>query len=350
MRLWFVVILLTLTAAVNFEVQDVMKCPPWMSRYVDFHAAKRSQARRITLNCPVENGSGIGDYIRGALFTLRLAAVHDLILEINWNGNFNLTAKLEPAAIDWMPLEGKRPYIVVEDDMIALADALTRSKDDIQFCSRYQMALSDGYPNASIILPGTTEPSSENLHCMYSKLFQPAEPLRVAHDAALMNIFNSPTTTFEYVAVHLRIGGQVGEDTLTRTKKCNLLATFLAQQCAMELSDLYIPGSPTTPILFITDNSVLRWSIAEHLLYRAVGPSWLAHHSAITHGIDYMNEFVDLMLLAGAKCLVVSESGFSDIARWWGGQSCVISVDECISKKFTEESIPDCPGRVETGG
>jgi hypothetical protein len=39
---------------------------------------------------------------------------------------------------------------------------------------------------------------------------------------------------------------------------------------------------------------------------------------------------VELGLLASAKCLIRSDSGFSNIALWWGGAKCTSHVDACV--------------------
>ena len=41
---------------------------------------------------------------------------------------------------------------------------------------------------------------------------------------------------------------------------------------------------------------------------------------------------IELGLLAGAKCLIRSDSGFSNIAAWWGGSLCGKHVNDCISE------------------
>ena len=42
-------------------------------------------------------------------------------------------------------------------------------------------------------------------------------------------------------------------------------------------------------------------------------------------------------MLARSSCFIRSDSGFSNIAMWWGGMKCVMHVNDCISQ-FT--SIP----------
>jgi len=41
--------------------------------------------------------------MRGALYALRVAMKHRLLLFIDWEGPFDLTGRLEPAHVDWRP-------------------------------------------------------------------------------------------------------------------------------------------------------------------------------------------------------------------------------------------------------
>jgi hypothetical protein len=46
----------------------------------------------------------------------------------------------------------------------------------------------------------------------------------------------------------------------------------------------------------------------------------------------YVAPQIELGLLAGAKCLIRSDSGFSNIALWWGGSQCGKHVNDCVSE------------------
>lgn len=333
----------TVVVSQTFSAYTNTECPSWTSSYVKFHAAERLQARRLILQChkPDSYLGGLGDRMRGVLAAMRISAANNLILTLNFTENFNLTGKLEPATngINWLPTEiPGRDHVVVRDDMKLLEKTFASTDMDIELC-----IMRDPTTIAILNLTRGLEPASETDYpCMWSKLFQPTAELTSARNAALSGAFNTTSTDFSYVAVHLRIGDMIGEETEKRTRACSLLAQLAAQQCSLELSNTQIPDAPALPILFITDNSVLRWGIANHLFYRMVGPTYLAYHIAHTSGLDYMGEYVDLMLLAGAKCLVASHSGFSNIALWWGKHTCVTSVNECIDKMIKVEGAPDC--------
>lgn len=326
---------------------DVEGRQAWVEPYVKFHRENRLTARRLILDCPPEfPGFGLGDRIRGVLYSTRVAAANELILAINWTDNFDLTGKLQPAEINWLPDfedTGSRDSMVVPADTYeALANALVNSKADLYFCT-HEAVMADGGAYRDIITKGWNFPGLEANRLTWSKLFKPTAALRDEYEAARMRIFNTTITNFEYVGVHLRIGNLVGEGVdIVRTKKCNLLAQLASESCARDMADEHIPQEEGWPVLLITDNSVLRWGISEHLFDRVVGPSTMAQHSGNTKGLDLMNEYVDLMLLANAKCYVYSDSGFSNLALWWGNHTCIMSISDCIDRKQSLADAPDC--------
>jgi hypothetical protein len=83
----------------------------------------------------------------------------------------------------------------------------------------------------------------------------------------------------------------------------------------------------------ISDNAALRHAAAAGMLAGVVGPPGEAVHSSrgAPGAADLMRTFVELGMLARARCLVISFSGFSNAARWWGGQTCVVTVDTCVT-------------------
>lgn len=46
--------------------------------------------------------------------------------------------------------------------------------------------------------------------------------------------------------------------------------------------------------------------------------------------MDHLGTFVDLALLADARCFVGSPSGFSSIAMMWGDHQCLSTVTKCL--------------------
>lgn len=57
---------------------------------------------------------------------------------------------------------------------------------------------------------------------------------------------------------------------------------------------------------------------------------------------DHLGTFVDLLLLAEAKCFVGSPSGFSTIASLWGAHSCYTHVGECLDSYGIENMGRAC--------
>lgn len=91
---------------------------------------------------------------------------------------------------------------------------------------------------------------------------------------------------------------------------------------------------PAAPLLLVSDNAALRLAVSGGRLWGVVGPPGGAVHTSrgAPGEEDVWRTWVELGMLARARCLVVSFSGFSNIARWWGGSDCVRSVDECVAE------------------
>lgn len=160
----------------------------------------------------------------------------------------------------------------------------------------------------------------------------------------------------------------------------------LAAQLAREDGALVVGGaggggaaaSGQPPFLFLSDSDDTRHAVATGQLAGAVGPSHFAvhvtaqlcgaggcvdplkdvsvqrgvagapalfipprFHVSLTSrptqvlpgprpGVDLESAFVELALLAAASCLVHAKSGYSDVAAWWGGQTCGADIVECM--------------------
>ena len=206
------------------------------------------------------------------------------------------------------------------------------------------------HPRVMKGLPGVglREPqASADVHCIWSALFAPSPRLRVRVAAGLTRLLGSRNSRF--VGVHLRLGGglvgerkrDVGDNVQLRRANGGgdaLLAQRAAQACAMQLrrDNLSSPAalSERTPVLLVTDDAALRLSAARGQLAGVVAPRRPAVHSSLGSPSEeeQFAMWEELGMLAASTCLVKSFSGFSNLAHWWGGQSCVVTVDECIQR------------------
>jgi hypothetical protein len=88
------------------------------------------------------------------------------------------------------------------------------------------------------------------------------------------------------------------------------------------------------PALLVTDSRYLRLLASSGALSRVVSPGDavdVPHSDFDGHSEEaHMQAFVELGLMARARCLVTSESGFSNVARWWGGQQCTLAVADAL--------------------
>jgi hypothetical protein len=91
-----------------------------------------------------------------------------------------------------------------------------------------------------------------------------------------------------------------------------------------------------TPALLVTDSRYLRAAASWGFLSDVVSPAGYVDvpHSdfADSSTAAHMQAFIELGLLARARCLIMSESGFSMVASWWGGQQCQLRVVDAVQK------------------
>ena len=351
-------------------------CPSYVAEYAAFHREHRGSTafRHLTLSCPPDvRLGGLGDRMRAVLYALRVAIKHRLLLFIDFEGTpFALEGRLAAAHIDWRPLPERgeqratelsyarleseralwrgaaaREFHALHADNLALVaalyDAIVNTTAHLTLCAT---TWHDFWHSAETMpeLPGVglAEPqSSEVAHCLWSALFAPSVQLSQLVDAQLSSLFGSlPPPRF--AAIHLRLGGLVGEDWLQAdpanpapisNRGSPLLQQHGAHLCARRLARRNL----SSDVLLVTDNWMLRRAAARGLLEGVVAPAG----STATHLGRLVSEssdeaawqvWTELGMLASARCLVHSFSGFSHIARWWGGSTCVRSVDQCLDE------------------
>jgi len=248
--------------------------------------------------------------------------------------------------------------------VVELDKALADYKSHITICSTlwhnfWHPTVMQGLPGAAL----SDAESMVELHCLWSLLYTPSPMLRVKVAAQLMRMYGTPSP--KYVAAHLRLGGMQGElskhvdeanDQLLLSKANDFVSQHAVHLCALDLKNNVTVngrghvGEGMPPALLVTDNAVLRHAAHSRLLSGMVGPGHYAVH--LSRGVpseaDQWNTYIELGLLARATCLIRSDSGFSNIAMWWGGATCVKHVNDCIGEFVQLPAIAETFGTSKT--
>jgi hypothetical protein len=182
------------------------------------------------------------------------------------------------------------------------------------------------------LLRGLASVDNSRETCWFKALFKPTESITQAVASELLHM----GVRSKYVAVHLRIGGLEGEEgdlhRFDRFEAQNA-AIYCAKKMASAHDDLH-----TSPVVFVTDNRILRFSINHGYLSGVVGPrgDHVSHILTGSHAHqESLKSFVELGILAQSSCMVKSRSGYSELATWWSGTTCVATVDACIRELRT---------------
>lgn len=150
----------------------------------------------------------------------------------------------------------------------------------------------------------------------------------------------------DYTSIHLRGQGMRGELGGNHTQPANLTlyAPFVDAVKCGQVAKL--------PIFMAASDVDIRRAIQERQYPGVFGPStrWAVHPHADTVAEvekrpkedEHLQTFVELGLLAGGRCGVWSRSGFSNMARWWGGRQ----PDVC---QYSEQAGGSCPQMFSKG-
>ena len=165
---------------------------------------------------------------------------------------------------------------------------------------------------------------------------------------------NATAAAPEYIAMHLRLGGMVGEPAVVMRAHRNdvrlsrLKQLLVGAECAQSLAARYsleFGGMGQHPFYFATDLNPLREFIQAGFLPYVVASDGAAHHIDKDAGIQGENGvrvFVDLLLLARARCVVSSYSGYSHLAVAFAGalqdRVCWSNLPACAARSTLEGS------------
>lgn len=314
-------------------------CPAWLDGYEKFHSANRGRVGTKYLVHLSQGNGGLGDRLHGALSMLRLAKALNRVLLLQWEQPFDIEQFFMPASsLNWSTegvelLPGKVMSFIDKDGWAStqLLDGSLAALPDDFITVVTNLPLNGtcyGCPEVQAVY-------SADAACMWQRMFQPHHAILARAKAQLAELY--PAGDHPYVALHLRLGGLIGEEGAPGPErgKSPLHNFVAAARCAAQAAQHHGIDVTAVPVLAITDNHYLRKFLQERSgvmncvtpdglpvhLDRAVGQSLSAHQSTV----------VDMVLLGWSSCLVVSRSGFSEHAwLFGGGKPCRVELTSCL--------------------
>ncbi|GLC34709.1 hypothetical protein PLESTB_001231700 [Pleodorina starrii] len=355
-----------------------------MDEYRELHKANRGApgARYLVYSCgPGQNFcAGTGDRVRGMLYMLRVAAVHRMVFLATWANPANLTLFMEPNEIDWRPdglpndvlsAIGKEHNNFTDD---AFRKVITNGEDLGRWNETVRVHSDTAWP-ASIVdhrIWGTNNlwppegfltllgplggvPADKEQHwlreftwyidissCWWHFAFKPSAVVEARAKANLESAYalqpGVPPPVF--AAWHWRTGGQRGETGIIRQENKNFFRSRLQQLMASMNCGraLMLQHAVSAPLLLVTDlNAFRKW-----VHNGAMGPGVttlpsVAQHVDMGNGEKsaYIDVIADALVLSRAKCLLISQSGFSNTALMMARTEplCFQHMDVCLRQQ-----------------
>jgi hypothetical protein len=331
----------------NISVRKLKSCPSWIEEYAKFHGrAIKSGSAKFMLHSCTGNGvkycAGTGDRMRAMMETVKLAMHSKRAVLFQWDSPAALELVLQPKLIDWRV----KPQYKLDtiNNRLELSwstwmpwNQSQRDPPEIRegtFATQKTrlISLSTNVDDRHGYLAGPSLGSIESADrsCLFQTLFKPSDVLKDQIISLRKNLYGDES--MPYAAVHLRMGMFEGEmKTIERFKQVDGLVTVLS--CA---KDLAASHGITAPVLLLTDNYMLRELVSTGMFQGFVTTPYPAIHvqnkaSEEVNELAMMTTFLDLGMLASAKCLIGSTSGFTSVARLWGRHTCTLNVDQCIT-------------------
>ncbi|KAJ9534828.1 hypothetical protein QJQ45_017283, partial [Haematococcus lacustris] len=357
-------------------------------KYIGFVCMPKEGARLGEPVC-----SGLGDRIRGSLFLFRVAAMSRRLVIIKSEHPSPLKDYLKPSGIvDWLPYDITAPstgldmiaslesgeFVNVNHTLILCrchvfqfkmlptlrcavalshrAGQQTVSEDTLQpppatspmpccflLCSDYCLDSHHGCGKQPAAAPDHMYPGLPpikdfwyDLHCVWHAMFQPSDQVVKRAEQHFNELRLTPQQP--YTAIHLRLGGSMGEATaLDRDKSLQLVLS--SSLCAKRLAQQH---GYEGPVVMVTDHAILRQFIAAGILQNVTVTKMIPHH--FDQALDALDGLVDivsdLVVLSHAKCQVMGLRGYSNMAHWWAGDICFKEVHTCVDELWKIGTVP----------
>jgi hypothetical protein len=325
----------------------------WALHHAQWEQSSEGRAAPLLVWESVDGSpGGWGDRLRGAMLAMRVASKHKRSLRLLFEGKHFLAPFLQPATFDWrLKPDVNDTEELLERNVNYKKKASIRlfDKQLANLLHKNATVVLDTRRRANVYLPitGAEKWNDSDGFCEWAVMFKPTQQLRDRAEAQLAKMgVNRP-----YTAVHLRMGGLVGERKtigLGRNYgKCPEALSKAAVRCAQGVSKGMAWSSH--PTLVVVDNEDVRAHIAAGKLAGAVGPSYGAVHVSLARHDVTWDSWVDLYMLSQAECLVMSRSGFSSIAAWWRHKDvCTASMKACL--KADNAFHAECKAENLVGG
>ncbi|GLC42229.1 hypothetical protein PLESTB_000645000 [Pleodorina starrii] len=156
--------------------------------------------------------------------------------------------------------------------------------------------------------------------CYYNFLFKTNSTIVELGEARLRQLYGGPVPG-DYIAWHWR---HYDVD-LPHEQPVEINAMVMMFKCVETVAQSVGVNLTDKPALVISDFNIFRQMVAKGVFREATTLNITAkhidkgHHSLET----YNNIFVDLYVMARARCLMFSRSGFSKVALWMGGNDMI---------------------------
>lgn len=346
---------------------DRSSCPSWLQQYEQFHIKNRVSptAKYLVANCPP--WVGVGDHLRGMMYALRAAAATDRVLLIEWQNHGPLTDYLVPnSGINWTFAGTPATQLSKWDLMRSSEITDVFDNQDLKHMftqnnyfawppgNKTFLGLRTNFPADTPCVkcqPVNGSAASQDLVCLFQFLFKPSPEVERRTDKHLRLLYpgRSPSSV-DYAALHLRVGHMHGEpeaiernpgwggrvDALTKLLTAVPCATGLAREDGgIDVTE--------TPLLMLADHKGIRHFARAGHVANVVTPVFDAVHTKASSRENHMQAFVDINLMARAKCLVYSRSGFSSVGLWMHGDaSCTMLLSDCHQACRKNSSLPLC--------
>ncbi|KAJ9507660.1 hypothetical protein QJQ45_019150 [Haematococcus lacustris] len=157
-----------------------------------------------------------------------------------------------------------------------------------------------------------------DLHCMWHALYQPSDRVVKQAEEQFQQLKIKPDRP--YTSIHLRLCGMVGESGNMYWEN-SLPLVLSAARCAKHLG---LQHGYDGPVVMVTDHAVVRKFVAAGFVKNVTAYKTIPHHFDSAHGAieGAVTTVSDLAVLAHAKCQVMGQRGFSNMAHWWAGDIC----------------------------
>jgi hypothetical protein len=294
-----------------------LKCQPWLVAYVRFHAEHANDPNATTLTV-YQRGQmtlGFGDMFREFLWGLRYAAATKRVFFISsLQAPLPLDFVFAPTDINWTvpshlknSVEGGK---FVNSAWLSVTDPENYAGFQHLLTDQNNFADQEVWRNNTLRhLDVDARLDSADLHCVWKSLFRPT-------DKVLRLLQNQRPYEGPYTGIHVRSAGMLGEMT----------GVVRGDPVRMLVGSLYCAAHFGLPVFVVASDIHFRRAVRAGVFPNALGPSeeWALYAGHNRENVTgHMQTMAELAALADARCLVVSCSGFSDIARWWGGQTCI---------------------------